>query len=84
MFSVWLQIVKLRNVIMEKRILVQRHQLRTKLLDIVNPHICLLEEWMIIEKRNFEALSRMTRKLCAMSVQLPLISGAEVTALVIC
>ncbi|KAL9670231.1 hypothetical protein QQ045_007782 [Rhodiola kirilowii] len=78
LFSVWLQILKVRNMIMEKRIWMQKNQHRTKLLDIVNPQMGLLEEWMRIEKRNFEALSKLTRKLCAISVRLPLVYGAKV------
>lgn len=54
------------------------HQHMIKSLHIMNPQIDLLEEWTRLEKRNFEALNRMTRKLCAISVQLPLITGAQV------
>uniref|UniRef100_A0A7N1A6T5 QWRF motif-containing protein 7 n=1 Tax=Kalanchoe fedtschenkoi TaxID=63787 RepID=A0A7N1A6T5_KALFE len=77
LFSVWIRTLKLRNVVMEKRIWVNKYEQRVKLSGIVNPQIGLLEEWMRIEKRSFEALGRLTRKLCGISVNLSMVDGAK-------
>ncbi|KAJ9164042.1 hypothetical protein P3X46_023659 [Hevea brasiliensis] len=72
LFHVWLRIFNARNIILEKRmeILKMKHQM--KLCQIINPQMSLLNEWAKMERKNCEAVGRLTRKLSALSVKLPL------------
>ena len=62
----------------EKRMKVVRLKQKVKFLQIVCPQIELLNDWDKLEKKNCEALGRLTRKLSAYSTKLPLLHGATV------
>ncbi|KAL5744268.1 hypothetical protein ACOSQ2_027384 [Xanthoceras sorbifolium] len=71
LFSGWLRVLKMRNVIIEKQIQVQKLKHDIKLCQIVNPQMRLLNEWSKLEGKNCEAVGRVTRKLSAVSLKLP-------------
>ncbi|KAK3221086.1 hypothetical protein Dsin_015056 [Dipteronia sinensis] len=71
LFSGWLRVLKMRNLILEKQIQVEKLKHEIKLCQIVNPQMRLLNEWTKIEGKNFEAVGRVTRKLSAISVKIP-------------
>ncbi|CAO2839088.1 unnamed protein product [Amaranthus hypochondriacus] len=75
-FGLWLKLYKMRYAIAEKRMKVVRLKQKVKFLEIVCPQIELLNEWDKIQKKNCEALARLTRKLSAYSTKLPLLHGA--------
>ncbi|GAB4825913.1 hypothetical protein Ancab_008780 [Ancistrocladus abbreviatus] len=77
LFSVWIKVYKMRYGIAEKRMRVERLRQKIKLLEIILPQIELLNEWERLEKRNSEAVARITRKLSAISIKLPLVQGAK-------
>ncbi|XVE56401.1 hypothetical protein DITRI_Ditri04bG0005900 [Diplodiscus trichospermus] len=77
LFGVWLRILKIRNSNLEKRILLQKLIHEIKLYQIVGPQVCLLNEWMKLEGKNYEAVSRVIRKLSAILVRVPLIQDAK-------
>ncbi|XP_074319578.1 QWRF motif-containing protein 7-like [Silene latifolia] len=76
LFGLWLKLYKMRYAIAEKRMKVERLQQKVRLLEIVSPQIELLNEWEKLEKKNVEAIGRVTRKLSAYSTKLPLVNGA--------
>ncbi|KAM4075831.1 hypothetical protein ACJW30_12G018800 [Castanea mollissima] len=76
-FSVWTRILKMRRIILEKRIEMQKFKLEIKLHQIINPQILLLNQWAKLEKKNQESVSRVVRKLSGISVRLPLVEGAK-------
>ncbi|XP_042506635.1 QWRF motif-containing protein 7-like [Macadamia integrifolia] len=76
-FKVWLRIYHLRNSILEKRLQIQKLKHEMKIIQIINPQVCILSEWEKIEKKNSEAVARIGRKLSASSTALPLINGAK-------
>ncbi|GAB2222118.1 hypothetical protein Droror1_Dr00013319 [Drosera rotundifolia] len=76
-FYVWLKMYKMRYKIAEKRMIVQRLRQKIRLLETVWPQLEMLMEWERLEKRNFEAIGRINRKLSAISTQLPLAQGAK-------
>lgn len=78
LFTVWLQILKMRNSIVEKRIQIQRLKHEIKLYEIITPELLLLNDWTKLEKKNCEAVGRVVRKLSAVSVKLPLLEDAKV------
>ncbi|XP_050222859.1 QWRF motif-containing protein 7 [Mercurialis annua] len=77
LFHVWLRILNLRNMLLEKRTQMVKLKNEVKLYQIINPQMNLLTEWPKIEKKNCEAVSRVTRKLSAFSVKLPLVEEAK-------
>ncbi|XWS47681.1 hypothetical protein CRYUN_Cryun13aG0004900 [Craigia yunnanensis] len=77
LFGVWLRILKTRNSSLEKRILLQKLIHEIKLHQIVGPQLCLLNEWVKLEGKNYEAVSRVIRKLSAILVRIPLIQDAK-------
>ncbi|GFZ15183.1 QWRF motif protein [Actinidia rufa] len=77
LFTVWLRITMLRNSILEKRMQAQRLQHEIKLHETINPQISLLKEWAKLETKNSEAVGRVTRKLSAISIRLPLVQEAK-------
>lgn len=77
LFHVWLRLLNVRSVIVEKRIEIQKIKQDMKLIGIVNNHITLLNVWEKLERKNCEALSRITRKASALSVKLPLVDNAK-------
>ncbi|GMI76626.1 QWRF domain containing 7 [Hibiscus trionum] len=77
LFGVWLRILKIRNSTLEKRILLHKLRHEIKLHEIVGPQLSLLTEWVKLESRNLEAVSRVIRKLSAVLVRVPLIQDAE-------
>ncbi|KAK7851696.1 qwrf motif-containing protein 7 [Quercus suber] len=58
-FSVWIRILKMRKIILEKRIEMQKFILEIKLHQIINPQILLLNQWAKLEKKNQESVSRV-------------------------
>lgn len=70
-FGVWLRVLKMRNLILEKKIEVHKLQHEIKLCQIVNPQIRLLNDWAKLEGKNIEAVGRVTRKLSALCVKIP-------------
>ncbi|KAL2920441.1 Proteasome subunit beta type-4 [Bienertia sinuspersici] len=75
-FGVWLKLYKMRYAIAEKRMKVVRLKQKVKFLEILCPQIELLNEWEKLEKKNGEAVARVTRKLSAYSTKLPLVDAA--------
>ncbi|KAF7836354.1 QWRF motif-containing protein 7 [Senna tora] len=71
-FSVWLKVLFLRKMIVEKKMEMQKLKQRIKLYQILIPQLCLLNEWPKLEKKNEEYVKRMARKLSALSICLPL------------
>ncbi|KAK6250431.1 hypothetical protein SCA6_004436 [Theobroma cacao] len=76
-FGVWLRILKIRNSTLEKRILLQKLMHEIKLHRILGTQLCLLNEWVKLEGKNYEAVSRVIRKLSAILVRVPLVQDAE-------
>ncbi|KAK6155894.1 hypothetical protein DH2020_010142 [Rehmannia glutinosa] len=77
MLNAWVRISVIRNLIVEKRILIQKLRHEMKLYQILKSEMRLLDEWWRIEPRNVAAVGRVVRKLSAISVCLPLIQNAE-------
>ncbi|KAJ8748063.1 hypothetical protein K2173_012620 [Erythroxylum novogranatense] len=71
-FHVWLRIFNVRKSILKKRLEIQKLKHEIKLCQIMNPQMSMFDKWSKLEGKNCEALSRMTRKLSALSVKLPL------------
>src|SRR5690606_6309653 len=78
LFWVWLRIYKMRKYVVENLIEVQRLRQETKLRHVLSLQMPLLNEWSKLDAKNSEALSRLTRKLHALSVRVPLKYGAMV------
>ncbi|KAL9225217.1 hypothetical protein vseg_001166 [Gypsophila vaccaria] len=76
LFGLWLKLYKMRYAMAEKRMKVERLKQKVRLLEIISPQIELLNEWEKLEKKNSEAVFRVTRKLSAYSTKLPLVNGA--------
>ncbi|KAJ4838058.1 hypothetical protein Tsubulata_035483 [Turnera subulata] len=72
LFHVWIRILSAGKIVLEKRIQVQKLKQEIKLCQIVNPEIRVLNDWATLEGKNCEAVSRVTRKLSALSVKFPL------------
>ena len=68
----------MRNYVVENLIEVQRLRQEIKLRQVLSLQMPLLNEWSKLDAKNFEALSKLTRKLHALSVRLPLLHGATV------
>ncbi|KAE8710656.1 hypothetical protein F3Y22_tig00110319pilonHSYRG00071 [Hibiscus syriacus] len=77
LFGVWVRILKIRNSTLEKRILLEKLNHEIKLREIVGPQLRLLNEWLKLEAKNFEAVSRVIRKLSAILVRVPLIQETK-------
>ncbi|PPD87552.1 hypothetical protein GOBAR_DD15515 [Gossypium barbadense] len=78
LFGVWLRILKIRNSTLEKRIQLEKLIHEIKLHQIVGPQLCVLNEWAKLEAKNYEAVSRVIRKLSAVLVRVPLNQDAKV------
>lgn len=79
LFNVWAKITMLRKLVVENRIQTQRLKQKNKLLQVVGLQMHLLKKWDgRLENKNFEAVGRLTRKLSAISVCLPLVQDAKV------
>lgn len=61
-----------RKMIIEKKMEMQKVKHRIKLYKMMNPQVWLLNEWAKMEKKNDEFVSRLTRKLLALSTCWPL------------
>ncbi|KAK7334504.1 hypothetical protein VNO80_26261 [Phaseolus coccineus] len=72
LFAVWVRIVKLRKIRIEKRVEVRKVKDVMKLYKILNGQLYLLSEWGELERRNQESVARLTRKLSAFSTIIPL------------
>ncbi|XP_056863788.1 QWRF motif-containing protein 7-like [Raphanus sativus] len=83
LFWVWLRIYKLRNYVVENLLEVQRLRQEIKLRQVLSLQMPLLNEWSKLDAKNFEALSKLTGKLQALSVRLPLLHGATVDVVAI-
>ncbi|XP_019431044.1 PREDICTED: QWRF motif-containing protein 7 isoform X2 [Lupinus angustifolius] len=78
LFSVWIRIIMLRKMITQKRIEMQKVKHMIKLYLIMNPQLSLLNEWAKLERRNEESIARLTNKLSALSITLPLTHNLKV------
>ncbi|AEE85023.1 QWRF motif protein (DUF566) [Arabidopsis thaliana] len=78
LFWVWLRIYKMRNYVVENLIEIQRLRQDIKVREVLSLQMPLLNEWSKIDAKNSEALSKLTRKLHALSVRLPLVHGATI------
>ncbi|KAK7322453.1 hypothetical protein VNO77_25833 [Canavalia gladiata] len=78
LFSVWLRILKLRKMTIQKRIELQRVKHVMKLYQILNEQLYLLTQWAQLERRNQESVGRLTRKLSALCTILPLTHDVKV------
>lgn len=76
--NAWARITAMRNLMAEKRALIQKQRHAIKTFQIMQSEMRLLEEWSRIERRNTEAVGRVARKLSAISVCLPLVHDALV------
>ncbi|XP_061372690.1 QWRF motif-containing protein 7 [Gastrolobium bilobum] len=76
-FSVWLTILMLRKIIIQRRIQMQKVKHMIKLYHIMNRQLSLLSEWAKLERRNQESIGKLTRKLSAVSATLPLSHGLK-------
>ncbi|KAL0292330.1 UNVERIFIED_CONTAM: QWRF motif-containing protein 7 [Sesamum calycinum] len=77
LFNGWARVCVMRNLMMEKRVLIQKLRHQLKLYHIMNSELRLLNEWSKLEPKNVEAVGRVVRKLSAISVCLPLVHNAE-------
>ncbi|KAF8114077.1 hypothetical protein N665_0043s0140 [Sinapis alba] len=75
---VWLRIYKMRKYVVENLIEVQRLRQEIKLRQVLSLQMPLLNEWSKMDAKNCEALGKLTRKLHALSVRVPLLLGATV------
>ncbi|CAN6987375.1 unnamed protein product [Brassica rapa subsp. trilocularis] len=73
-----LKIYKMRKYVVENLIEVQRLRQEIKLRQVLSLQMPLLNEWSKLEAKNCEALSKLTRKLQALSARSPLLHGATV------
>ncbi|KAK4431661.1 QWRF motif-containing protein 7 [Sesamum alatum] len=73
----WARICVIRNLMMEKRALIQKLKHQLKLYHVINSEMRLLNEWSRLEPKNVEAVGRVVRKLSAISLCLPLVQNAE-------
>ncbi|KAF3534350.1 hypothetical protein DY000_02038289 [Brassica cretica] len=78
LFWVWLRIYKMRKYVVENLIEVQRLRQEIKLSQVLSLQRPLLNEWSKLDAKNCEALSKLTRKLHALSVRVLLLHGATV------
>ncbi|ESQ54785.1 hypothetical protein EUTSA_v10025380mg [Eutrema salsugineum] len=78
LFWVWLRIYKMRNYVVENVVEVQRLRQEIKLRQVLSLQMPLLNEWSKLDAKNYEALSKLTRKLHALSLRLPLLHGATI------
>ncbi|KAL2335882.1 hypothetical protein Fmac_010328 [Flemingia macrophylla] len=72
LFSVWLRILTLRKISIQKRMELQKVKHVMKLYEILEGQLYLLSEWAKLERINQDSVGRLTRKLSAMSNLLPL------------
>lgn len=79
MFHVWVRILNIRNKLFEMRLENQKLKQEIKLCGIVNPQMKMLNQWAKLEAKNCEAVSRVTRKLSALSVKLPFDEDVKVS-----
>ncbi|KAK7401439.1 hypothetical protein VNO78_12924 [Psophocarpus tetragonolobus] len=72
LFSVWLKMVMLRKMTIQKRIELRKVKHVMKLHQVLNGQLYLLAEWAQLDKRNQESIARLTRKLLTLSTLVPL------------
>nr|KYP41426.1 hypothetical protein KK1_037220 [Cajanus cajan] len=72
LFSVWLRMVRLRKITIQKRMELRKVKNVMKLYEILDGQLYLLTEWAQLERRNEDSIGRLTRKLSALSTILPL------------
>lgn len=63
---------------MAKRMEVQKLENDIKLYHIMNSQLFLLEKWLRMEAKNFEAVGRVVRKLSVASLNIPLVNDCKV------
>ncbi|KAG6571813.1 QWRF motif-containing protein 7, partial [Cucurbita argyrosperma subsp. sororia] len=76
-FSAWLQNLRMRNGILEKRIEVEKLRKEIKLYRIIFPQVTLLKQWAKLDKRNQESVGCLASVLSNLSLKLPLLHGAK-------
>ncbi|KAJ0681701.1 putative QWRF family protein [Helianthus annuus] len=77
LFNAWVKILAMRNSTMVKRTEVQKLANDIKLYHIMNSQLFLLEKWSRMEGKNFEAVSRVVRKLSVASINIPLLHDSK-------
>ncbi|KAK1431594.1 hypothetical protein QVD17_08059 [Tagetes erecta] len=77
LFNTWLEILAIRNANMVKRMEVKKVKNDIKLYHIMNSQLFLLEKWSRMEAKNFEAVSRVVRKLSVASINIPLLHDSK-------
>ncbi|XP_073134445.1 QWRF motif-containing protein 7 isoform X2 [Henckelia pumila] len=76
-YSGYARISRIRNVIAEKRSQIQKLKQEIKLNHILNSEMSLLNEWSRLQAKNAEAIARVSRKMSAASVCLPLLHDSK-------
>ncbi|KAK4256334.1 hypothetical protein QN277_009215 [Acacia crassicarpa] len=71
LFNVCLMILMLRKRILEKKMGRQNVKHIMKIHEMVNPQLCLLNEWEKMETKYEQHIKRLIRKLSALSICLP-------------
>ncbi|XP_054810878.1 QWRF motif-containing protein 7 [Prosopis cineraria] len=71
LFNVCLRILMLRKRILEKKMERQKVKHGMKIHQLVNPQVCLLNEWEKMETKYEQHINRLIRKLSALSICLP-------------
>ncbi|KAI9101437.1 hypothetical protein K1719_023919 [Acacia pycnantha] len=71
LFNVCLRILMLRKRILEKKMGRQNVKHIMKMHQMVNPQLCLLDEWERMETKYEQHIKRLIRKLSALSICLP-------------
>ncbi|CAN0902507.1 Probable pectinesterase 29 [Linum grandiflorum] len=77
LFHVWISIREKRKRVMQKRMEIQRMKVEEKLSRMMRWQLSLLTEWGKTERKNVEAVSRVSRKLVAVSLTVPLLDDVK-------
>lgn len=78
LFNAWLETLAIKNMNMVKRMEVRKLKNDIKLYHILNSQMFLLKRWSRIEAKNFEAVSRVVRKLTVASANIPMLHDSKV------
>ncbi|KAK7271563.1 hypothetical protein RJT34_27570 [Clitoria ternatea] len=77
LFGVWVRMVIIRKIIIEKRNEWRKVKHVMKVYLVLEGQLPFLIEWAKLERRNEESIGRLTRKLSALSNILPLTQGLK-------
>ncbi|KAK1441503.1 hypothetical protein QVD17_07444 [Tagetes erecta] len=84
LFNAWLEILAIKNLNMVKRMEVRKLKNDIKFYHILNSQMFLLEKWSRIEAKNFEAVSRVVRKLTVASANIPMLHDSKGDVSAVC